>query len=96
MKSFEDLKDKIDSDSNFIGELTYVFTDMHLDGSAGDGLDVGRLIKGLRPSLPVLMSSDETFHDGELVGVADKVIPKEPVDLAELRIRIVANKKGRL
>jgi signal transduction histidine kinase/DNA-binding response OmpR family regulator len=96
MKSFEDLMDKIDSDSNFIGELTYVITDMHLDGSAGDGLDVGRLIKGLRPSLPVLMSSDETFDDGELVGVADKVIPKEPVDLAELRIRSVANKKGRL
>ena len=92
MKSFEDLTEKLDADPNFIDELTYVITDMHLDGSAGDGLDVGRLLKGLRPNLPVLMSSDENFEDHELVGIADKVIPKEPVDLAELRLRSVTNK----
>ena len=91
MKSFEDLTEKLDSDPNFIHELTYVITDMHLDGSVGDGLDVGRLIKGIRPCLPVLMSSNEHFEDHELIGIADKVIPKEPVDLAELRLRSVAS-----
>jgi signal transduction histidine kinase/DNA-binding response OmpR family regulator len=92
LKSFEDLTDKIESEPNFIRDLAYVITDMHLDGSAGDGLDVGRLLKGLRPSLPVLMSSDDTFEDHELIGIVDKVIPKYPVNLTELRMRSLANK----
>jgi signal transduction histidine kinase/DNA-binding NarL/FixJ family response regulator len=91
MKSFEDLTEKIASDPNFVRELTYVITDMHLDGSAGNGLDVGRLLKGLRPDLLVLMSSDEIFEAHELIGVADKIIPKDPLNLAELRLRIGAN-----
>ena len=93
MRSFEDLTEEIDANPNFLRELSYVITDMHLDGSAGDGLDVGRLIKGLMPNLPVLMSSDDIFEDHELVGAADKVIPKDPVTLAELRIRSVVHKK---
>jgi signal transduction histidine kinase/DNA-binding NarL/FixJ family response regulator len=93
MISFEDLTEKIESDPNFVSQLTYVITDMHLDGSAGNGQDIGRLLKGIRSDLPVLMSSDDTFEAQDLVGVADKVIPKEPVDLAELRKRSGVRKK---
>jgi signal transduction histidine kinase/DNA-binding NarL/FixJ family response regulator len=84
MKSFEELQEKLVSDPDFLNSLNYVITDMHLDGSFGDGLDVGRLIKSVRQDLPVLLSSDDTFSNSELVGAVDKVIAKMPVNLNRL------------
>jgi hypothetical protein len=57
---------------------------MHLDGSYGDGLDVGRLIKSIRSDVPVLVSSDDSFLDSELAGAVDRVIAKLPVGLSRL------------
>ena len=85
MRSFEELTTRIAADPSFLSSLNYVVTDMHLDGSEGDGLDVGRLIKKLRPELPVLMSSNDIFEDRELIGAVDKVIAKEAVGIAELK-----------
>ena len=85
MRSFEELQDKIASDPYFIQSLHYVVTDMHLDGSQGDGLDVGRVIKSLRPDLRILMSSNDIFDPHELVGAVDKLIAKEAVGIEELR-----------
>jgi signal transduction histidine kinase/DNA-binding NarL/FixJ family response regulator len=85
MSSFEELTARIEADPSFLFSLNYVVTDMHLDGSYGDGLDVGRLIKKVRPDLPVLMSSNDIFKAQELVGAIDRVIAKEPVGIAQLK-----------
>jgi CheY-like chemotaxis protein len=85
MRSFEELRARIASDPTFLFGLSYVVTDMHLDGSEGDGIAVGRLIKSIRPDLLVLMSSNDIFQDHELVGAVDKVIAKEAVGLAVLK-----------
>ena len=82
--SLEGLQAKLAEKPTFLDRLSYVVTDMHLDGSAGDGLDVGRLIKGLRSSLPILLSSDGVFTADELTGSVDAVIGKDPVGLAGL------------
>jgi signal transduction histidine kinase/CheY-like chemotaxis protein len=82
MRSFEELQQRLLMDPEFLHGLSYVITDMHLDGSQGDGLDVGRLIKSLRQDLPVLMSSNDIFNASDLVGAVDKVIAKEAVGLA--------------
>jgi signal transduction histidine kinase/CheY-like chemotaxis protein len=84
MQSFEELQERLATEPDFLQRLSYVVTDMHLDGSDGDGLDVGRLIKSIRPNLPILMSSNGIFEDHELVGAVDKVIAKEPVGISEL------------
>ncbi len=84
MTSFEELKIKVSGDSNFLGRLNYVVTDMQLDGSDGDGLAVGRLIKKCRPDLPVLLSSDGIFAESELTGAIDRVISKNPLGLEQL------------
>lgn len=55
---------KIAGDAVLLDWLTYVVTDMYLDGSAGDGIEVGRLIKSRRPALAVMLSSDRTFARG--------------------------------
>ena len=85
MTSQEDLVAKISSDAGFLDRLTYVITDMYLDGSAGDGIEVGRLIKSRCPALAVLLSSDGNFTASELVGAVDRVIGKEPVGVESLR-----------
>ena len=79
MTSLEDLDAKLASDAGFLNRLSFVVTDMYLDGSAGDGLDVGRRIKGARPDLRVLLSSDGDFTAADLVGAVDRVIGKDPV-----------------
>ena len=81
----EDLSDRLEADPGFADRLVAAITDMHLDGSAGDGLDVGRLLKKSRPGLPVLLSSDGVFQAGELTGAVDKTIGKDPVDLGVLQ-----------
>jgi CheY-like chemotaxis protein len=84
MKSFEELQEQLASEPTFLENLNYVVTDMHLDGSYGNGLDVGRLIKSLKADLPVLLSSDDTFKEADLIGAVDKVIAKVPVTLSML------------
>ena len=59
---------------------------MHLDGSAGDGFDVGRLLKKSRPELPVLLSSDGAFAADQLIGAVDRIISKNPVPLHWLEL----------
>jgi signal transduction histidine kinase/CheY-like chemotaxis protein len=85
MRSFEELQERLTEEPNFLESLSYVVTDMHLDGSHGNGLDVGRLIKSIRPDLPILMSSDEIFKEHELIGAVDKVIAKMAVGISDLR-----------
>ena len=82
----EDLTDRLDADPGFAGRLIAAITDMHLDGSAGDGLDVGRLLKKNRPDLPVLLSSDGVFAADELTGAVDRIISKNPVNLRGLEL----------
>ena len=50
MTSFEKLKTKVSGASKFLGRLHYVVIDMQLDGSDGDGLAVGRLLKNGAPT----------------------------------------------
>jgi len=68
----------------FADRLLLAVTDMHLGGSAGDGLDVGRLLKSYRPELLVLLSSDGVFGAEELHGTIDTTIGKDPVELSKL------------
>jgi len=82
--SLEDLDERLEADPGFAGRLLLAVTDMHLDGSAGDGLDVGRLLKRHRPGLQVLLSSDGVIPPSELVGAVDMAIGKDPVRLATL------------
>jgi len=84
MASLEDLGARLEADPGFAARLLLAVTDMHLDGSAGDGLDVGRLLKKYRPELRVLLSSDGIFSAAELVGAIDVAIGKDPVGLAAL------------
>ena len=85
MASLEDLEARLSSDTCFLSRLSLVVTDMHLDGSAGDGLDVGRRIKGARPEIEVLLSSDGLFTNADLMGAIDGVIGKDPVSFQELQ-----------
>ena len=85
MTSQEDLVAKIAGDAGFLDRLTCVVTDMYLDGPAGDGLVVGRLIKSRCPTLTVLLSSDGIFAASQLAGAVDRVIGKEPMDFDALR-----------
>ena len=82
--SLEQLTERLAADPEFVGRLSCVVTDMHLDGSAGDGLDVGRLLKRHRPELRVLLSSDGVIPASELVGAIDLAIGKDPVGLSSL------------
>ena len=82
--SLEDLKDRLEADPEFAGRLLLAVTDMNLDGSAGDGIDVGRLLKKYRPQLRVLLSSDGIIPAGDLLGAIDLAIGKDPVGLAAL------------
>ncbi len=84
MQSFEELQERLATEPDFLQRLNYVVTDMHLDGSRRNGLDVGRLIKSIRWDLPVLMSSNDTFENHDLAGAVDKIIAKEPVGISEL------------
>jgi len=63
----------------------FAVTDMHLDGSAGNGLDVGRLLKKHHAELRVLLSSDGGISADELVGAIDLPIGKDPVALTTLQ-----------
>jgi CheY-like chemotaxis protein len=82
--SFEALNERLESDPGFATRLLLAITDMHLDGSAGDGLAVGRLLKKHRPELRVLLSSDGVISPHELIGAIDVTIGKNPVGLAAL------------
>ena len=84
MRSIEDLNAKIAADPGFLDHLSCVITDVYLDGSSGDGLDVGRLIKMKRPDLKVLLSSDGVFSEDDLEGVIDRVIGKDPIEVSQL------------
>ena len=86
MTSFEALKARVQADPGFLGRLVCVVTDMHLDGSAGNGLDVGHLVKGARPELCVLLSSDGLFDGIDVAGAVDRIIAKDPVPFAQLPV----------
>ena len=83
-ESLGDLRDKMAADSELIDRLSFAITDMHLDAS-GDGLDVGRFLKGMRPEILVLLSSDGRYKAGDLVGAVDRVIGKDPVAIGALK-----------
>jgi len=82
--SYEEVVERLETDPGFASRLLLAVTDMHLDGSSGDGLDVGRLLKKHRSELRVLLSSDGVLAPGELVGAVDRTIGKDPVGLAAL------------
>jgi CheY-like chemotaxis protein len=82
--TYEEVVERLETDPGFASRLLLAVTDMHLDGSSGDGLDVGRLLKNHRAGLRVLLSSDGVLTPGELVGAIDRTIGKDPVGLAAL------------
>ena len=86
ISSLEDLRARLETDPGFADRLLLAVTDMHLGGSAGDGLDVGRLLKSYRPELLVLLSSDGVFGAEELHGTIDTTIGKDPVELSKLLV----------
>ncbi len=86
LASMEDLKDRVAVDSTFVGRLSMAITDMNFDGSAGDGIAIGQLLKRLHPGLRVFLSSDQMVFDSDLDGAIDLVIGKDPVSLEALRI----------
>ena len=82
--TYEEVVERLETDPGFASRLLLAVTDMHLDGSSGDGLDVGRLLKNHRAGLRVLLSSDGVLTPGELVGAIDRTIGKDPVGLVAL------------
>lgn len=84
--SLEALAERLEADPEFAGRLLLAVTDMHLDGSGGDGLDVGRLLKQYSPKLRVLLSSDGSIPEADFIGAIDRAIGKDPVGLAALNV----------
>ncbi len=84
LDSPEALIAKLEQDSGFLDRLACVITDQNFDGSNGNGIDIGRMIKCRRSSLIVLLSSDGEFGGVDLAGSVDHVIAKDPAPLASL------------
>ena len=84
--NMEDLQDRIAGDSAFVNRLAMAITDMNFDGSAGDGIAIGQLLKRLHPGLRVFLSSDQMVCDCDMDGAIDMVIGKDPVPLDTLQI----------
>ena len=84
MSSLDELNRKISEDPEFLNRLSCIVTDLYLDGSSGDGLEIGRLVKARRPGLPIYLSSDAVVTEAECVGAVDRVIGKFPLDLRNL------------
>jgi len=84
--SLEALTERLEADPEFIGRLFLAVTDLHLDGSAGDGIDVGRLLKRYRPQLRVLLSTDGIVPAGDYQGAIDLTIGKDPIGLPALNV----------
>lgn len=82
--SLEALRETLQADPGFAGRLWVAITDFNLDGSSGDGLDVGRLLKKHCPELRVLLTSDDTLPAATLEGAIDLTIGKNPVGLSAL------------
>ena len=85
MENLEDLKTKLEQVPGFLQAMSLVITDMHLAGSAYDGIDVGQFVKREAPGLRVLLSSDGIFSAESMAGAVDLVIGKSPVRLAQLQ-----------
>lgn len=83
--SYEELVERLDTEPGFVSRLMLAVTDMYLDKSAGDGLDVGRLLKKHHSKLRVLLSSDGVIPLTDLLGAIDRTIGKAPVNLGTLR-----------
>ena len=80
----EALADKIALDPQLLERLICVVTDYHFDNSLKNGMDVGAMLKQVRPDLQVLLSSDGTFNANDMIGRIDRVIRKEPLNLVGL------------
>jgi CheY-like chemotaxis protein len=86
VRSGEELERLMAEDPSLIDRLNAAITDMRLDGSAYDGLGIGRKLKAFRKDLPVLLSSDESLADSDLAGSIDRRIAKDPVSYEDLGI----------
>jgi CheY-like chemotaxis protein len=84
MSSLDDLNRRISEDPGFLNRLSCIITDLYLDGSSGDGLEIGRVVKAKRPGLPIYLSSDAVVTEAECAGAVDRVIGKLPLDLRNL------------
>ena len=84
LPSFESLMERMRSEPNYLNGIRCVIVDLYIDGSALNGLDMARMIKKIRPDLPVILSSDAIVKEGELQGAIDRVIGKEPQSLGKL------------
>lgn len=84
MSSLDELNRKVSEDPGFLNRLTCIITDLYLDGSSGDGLEIGRVVKAKRPGLPIYLSSDAVVTEAECAGAVDRVIGKLPLDLRNL------------
>ncbi len=84
LSDFDSLMHQVNSQPEFLHGLKCLIVDMYIDGSAQNGLEIGRIIKKMRPDLTVLLSSDSIVSESELKGAADRVIGKEPQSLDRL------------
>ena len=84
MSSLDELNRKISEDPIFLNRLSCIVTDLYLDGSSGDGLEIARMVKAKRPGLPIYLSSDAAVTEAECAGAVDRVIGKFPLDLRHL------------
>jgi len=84
----EALLAKITEEPGFLSRLHCVITDNNFDGSQGDGIDVGRLVKQNHPSLAVFLSSDGQFSEVDFGGSIDCLIDKNPVPLRNLPVNL--------
>ena len=84
----EALLAKISEEPDFLSRLCCVITDNSFEGSQGDGIDVGRLVKQNHPSLAVFLSSDGQFSDVDFGGSIDCLIDKNPVPLRSLPVNL--------
>ena len=80
----EAMADKIALDPQLLERLICVVTDYHYDNSLKNGLDGGAVVKQVRPDLQVLLISDDSFNASDMIGGIDRVIRKEPLNLAGL------------
>jgi DNA-binding NtrC family response regulator len=84
LPSFESLMERMRSEPNYLNGIRCVIVDLYIDGSALNGLDMARMIKKIRPDLPVILSSDAIVKEGDLQGAIDRVIGKDPQSLGKL------------
>ena len=80
----EKLLAKLDQQQDLIVRLSGVIVDQNFDNSTSNGMMLGRLLKGRRRDLTVLLSSDGIYEPSELAGAIDRAIVKEPIPFGQL------------